>query len=90
MNDGKREMRLAMARRYEEGELTKVRFCELEGVSPSNLDYWRRQLRDETQEGFLEAEFSELKPTTTPQPRAPQIEIELPFGVTLRIFGAGA
>ena len=43
MNDGKREMRLAMARRYEEGGLTKARFCELEGVSLGNLDYWRRQ-----------------------------------------------
>ena len=90
MSDGKREMRLAMAKRYEEGDLTKAQFCKLEGVSLGNLDYWRRQLRDEAHGGFLEADFVELRPAVRPEGKSPQIEIELPFGVTLRIFGGGA
>lgn len=90
MSDGKREMKLAMARRYEEGKLTKAAFCELEGVCLSNLDYWRRQLRDEAQGEFLQADFVELRPTSRPEPQSPKLELELPFGVTLRIYGAGA
>ena len=92
-----REDRLAMARRFEQANISKDHFCKAESVSMSTLDYWRHQLRVNDQ-GALEAQFVELvvdEPgrvgTRPPAPgQRPDLEVQLPLGVKLRFFGIGS
>ena len=82
------EVRLEMAKRFESGELSKTKFCESEGISVSTLDYWRNQLQTEAEPGFMEAEFTEVSSPKLFGRKNLQVELELPMGIVLRIFGA--
>lgn len=81
-----RQERLAMARRFESGGLSKYEFCRREGISRSKLDYWLKNLVREHQP--VDAEFVEV---VVAEPRTLQrsvtCEVELPHGVKLRFFG---
>lgn len=85
-----REVRLEMAKRFESGELSKAKFCESEGVSVSTLDYWRHQLQAEGEPRFMEAEFTEVSPPRRVASKSLQVELELPMGIVLRIFGTNS
>jgi hypothetical protein len=42
-----RQERLAMARRFEAGDLTKSKLCRREGISGCKLKYWLKNLEAE-------------------------------------------
>ena len=87
-----REGKLALARRFERGKISKSKFCLAEGISEGSLDHWRRALRDERPgQGFIEASFIEVDASggnlLAAKTSQADIEVELPFGVKLRFFG---
>jgi hypothetical protein len=66
-----------LLKRYSKRTVPREVFCAEEGVSPASLQY---QLdRQRTESSFLPAVRKEVV--------CPRIELELPSGVCLRIFG---
>ena len=79
---------MALARSYKLGSLRRTEFARKVGVHPSTLDVWCRRLRKEGEPEAVTAEFTEVTVTEVPEPSIqPDVEVELPFGVTLRFFG---
>ena len=84
-----RRERLAMARRFEAGSLSKNEFCRREGISGCKLNYWLRHLEDERSRGIVDADFVEVVVTdSTSRSERVTCEVELPHGVKLRFFGS--
>jgi len=83
-----RQERLAMARRFETGGLSKNEFCRREGISGCKLNYWLKNLDKERQQVVADAEFIEVV-VTEPVVQAQEVacEVELPYGVKLRFYG---
>ena len=89
-SDTERRERFALARAFGTSNLTKAEYCRQHGLSSNSLDHWIRELA-KAEQGTIERSFFEIEmtdgPTVVPQPRQPDLEVELPLGVKLRFFG---
>lgn len=89
-NQRLREKRLAMVRRFDDSELSRVDFCRREGVSVSCFDYWRAKVRGvESPDEFIEVRVEDSQPVRATRVRKPSLEVDLPMGVKLRFFEGG-
>lgn len=86
-----RQERLAMARRFERGELSRTEFCKRERISKCKLNYWLKNLELERNQHVADAQFIEVV-VSEPVRDQQQVtcEVELPHGVKLRFFGPTA
>lgn len=91
-----RDKCIALVRKFKSSNLTPKEFCELYGMTDSQLYYWRKKLDTENQpvdtsNEFIEAEIVEqdIRSTqdTNSQPEQPNLVVELPYGVKLKFYG---
>lgn len=79
---------MALARSFERSELNCAEFSQKVGVHPSTLQRWCQRLQQARKPKAVTAEFTEVEVLATPTVSSqPSVEVELPFGVTLRFFG---
>lgn len=79
---------LALARSFQRSELSRAEFSQKVGVHPSTVKRWCQLLRDTKGPELTTAEFAEVTVVETPSSKCkPDVEVTLPFGVTLRFFG---
>lgn len=92
-NKRQKDERRALARRFEQSELSKTDYARQHGLSVNSLNYWIGEATKEESRA-VETAFYEIKVTDGPvssrqdPPRQPDLEVELPLGVKLRFFGA--
>lgn len=79
--------------RYERSAETSAEFCRREGVSTASLFSWRRRLtRESNSESMKRANVPTFLPVRfpsgpTPGTDAARVEIELPNGAVVRLYG---
>lgn len=91
-NDRERRERFALARAFEQSNLTKAEYCRRHGFSTGSFEHWRREAKKAENGGIVEAFFQVQVADSTPvnpPSRQPDLEVELPLGVKLRFFGTG-
>ena len=82
------KQQLELARKFERSSFSRQEFAKMHGVCASTLDLWRRHLKTRELD-TVDAEFTELTIVEAPEKRAADlvVELELPHGVKLRIYG---
>ncbi|MCA9778463.1 MAG: hypothetical protein KC800_17165 [Candidatus Eremiobacteraeota bacterium] len=80
------KQQLELARKFEQGSLSREEFAKMHGVCMNTVDLWRRRLKT-AECDTMDAEFTELTVMeTSNEQRHTLVELELP-GVKLRIYG---
>lgn len=82
------KQQLELARKFERSSLSRKEFAKMHGVCPNTVDLWRRRLKN-AECDTMDAEFTELTVAETPneQHLDTLVELDLPHGVKLRIYG---
>lgn len=91
-NNSERQRRIALARGFDESNLTKAEYCRRHSLSANSFAYWYSEAHKAQSEGIMEAAFFQVQVADTlpaATPRQPDLEVELPLGVKLRFFGTG-
>lgn len=90
-SDRERRERFALARGYRASNLSKAEYCRRCGLSVNSLDYWLRESEKEemsaAETAFFEVRVTDSEASPTPKVQ-PDLEVDLPYGVKLRFFGA--
>jgi len=82
------EEQIRLAKSFERSELNGAEFSSQLGIHPDTLRRWCQKRREQRESKAVTAEFTEAKVIEDASTsKEPEVEVALPFGVTLRFFG---